>query len=566
MDNVRPLHPAPDEGSPETSPEEMGRTTVLVLSRDSALIETAKRAAGAGTQVVSIAEADKVAAKISVLKPGILLVDTATVGDFSSMLSQFKQHFPELVLIVAGKREEGAELMRLTASGGVFRFLLTPLSQGQTQLALEAANTHHYELIYANQRLPNRHAPAAGGKSSRTTYIALAVGAVVAIVGVWFAMRMFSAPPKSAPVAPAPVASSLPEKPDPVQAEIALAKEAFDKGSYLEPHGESALDLYRGALALDANSAAAQAGIRSVADKVLDNAERELTSEHLEDAIRDLETARDIDPKHPRLAFLDVQVARERERLKLSQTRETATRMRTLLAQSKDRIQNNQLIAPTGSSARDALVEARRIDPTDPAVAQGFRDLSARLVEEAQAALKAGKPRDAQTYVESARQLGSAGTALASVDRAIAEALNPPAPQAPAPRPAAAENSPALAARTQPAPATAEPKPAGAPGSNAPENTAGDAIVQAIQLPRRKEVQPKYPREALLDRQEGWVVVDFTISPDGVPQELKVRESQPRRIFDRAALDCVQQWRFEPVTHGGQAVAQRATLKIQFKL
>ena len=56
----------------------------------------------------------------------------------------------------------------------------------------------------------------------------------------------------------------VPEKPDPVQAELALAKEAFDQGKFLEPAGESALDLYRSALALDPNSDAAKAGVRAV--------------------------------------------------------------------------------------------------------------------------------------------------------------------------------------------------------------------------------------------------------------------------------------------------------------
>ena len=100
----------------------------------------------------------------------------------------------------------------------------------------------------------------------------------------------------------------MPEKTDPVQAELALAKEAFDQGKYLEPAGDSALDYYRSALALDPNSDAAKDGIRSVVDKILERAEASLTAEKLEDAIRNIETARDIDPTHPRLAFLDTQI------------------------------------------------------------------------------------------------------------------------------------------------------------------------------------------------------------------------------------------------------------------
>jgi TonB family protein len=212
--------------------------------------------------------------------------------------------------------------------------------------------------------------------------------------------------------------------------ELALAKEAFDQGKFLEPAGESALDLYRSALALDPNSDGAKAGIRSVVDKVLERAEAALTAERLEEAIRNIETARDIDAQHPRLAFLDTQIARERERLKLSQAHEVGNKVRTLVAQANDRMGNGRLITPASGNARDALVEARRLDPTDPNVAQGIRDLSGLLTEEARKALAAGKTDEAQAYITGARSLGSAGAALAAVERALADATRATAPAA----------------------------------------------------------------------------------------------------------------------------------------
>src|SRR5690606_34011142 len=135
-------------------------------------------------------------------------------------------------------------------------------------------------------------------------------------------------------------------------------KQAFDQGRYLEPAGESALDLYRSALALDPNSEAAKAGIRSVADKVLERGEAALTEERLEEAIQNIETARDIDASHPRLSFLDTQIARERERIKLSQARDVGNRVKVLVAQASDRMQNGRLLTPAGSSARVSLMEA----------------------------------------------------------------------------------------------------------------------------------------------------------------------------------------------------------------
>ena len=94
---------------------------------------------------------DHVAEKLSNLKPGVLVADTASTADVASMVAQLTQHFPELVVVVAGKREDSAALMQLTAAGRIFRFLLTPLSHGQTRLALEAAVTQHADLAAAGQ-------------------------------------------------------------------------------------------------------------------------------------------------------------------------------------------------------------------------------------------------------------------------------------------------------------------------------------------------------------------------------------------------------------------------------
>ena len=405
--------------------EEGATPPILVLSRDASLIETVRKATPRGTPVTHAPDLDAIAEKLPALKPGVLIADTASTSDVAGMVAQLTQHFPELVVVVAGKREDSAALMQLTAAGRIFRFLLTPLSHGQTRLALEAAVAQSVDLKAAGHRLSSGNTSDGGNKNYVVTYGALAAGLLVVIGGIWFGVKQFTAAPE-APSAAQNAATTgpggLPEKPDPVQAELLLAKEAFAQNKLLEPAGESALDLYRSALALDPKSDAAKAGIRSVVDKILERAETSLTAERLEDAIKNIETARDIDATHPRLSFLDTQIARERERLKLSQAQEVGAKVRTLVAQGNDRMANGRLITPAGSSARESLLEARKLDPTDPAVAQGIRDLSATVIEEARKSIAIGRFDEAQTYVNAARGLGSAGTALATVERALADA------------------------------------------------------------------------------------------------------------------------------------------------
>ncbi len=421
-----------DTASVEVLTEEGHHPPILVLSRDAGLVETVRKAAPRGTSVTHSPDLDHVADKLPTLKPSVLLVDTASTADVASMVAQLTQHFPDLVVVVAGKKEDSAGLMQLTATGRIFRFLLTPLSHGQTRLALEAAVAQHNDLKASDERRSSGSDSTGGNKNYVATYGALAVGLLVVIGGIWFGVTKFTSTPEAPPVAqpanPEAMGGGLPSRPDPVQAEIDLAKDAFDQGRYLAPAGESALDLYRSALALDPDSEAAKAGIRSVVDKVLERAESALTAERLEEAIRNIETARDIDAAHPRLAFLDTQIARERERLKLSQAQEVGARVRTLLAQSNDRMANGRLITPAGGSARDALIEARRLDPTDPSVAQNIRELAGLLTEEARKALAADKLDEAQGYVTAARGLGSAGAQLSTVERAIADAARTSAP------------------------------------------------------------------------------------------------------------------------------------------
>src|SRR5687767_4377854 len=151
--------------------EEGHQPPILVLSRDTNLVETVKKAAPRGTPVAASPDLDHVAEKLSNLKSGVLVADTASTADVAGMVAQLTQHFPELVVVVAGKREDSSALMQLTATGRIFRFLLTPLSHGQMRLALEAVVTHHVDLAAQGHRLSSATSTTdGGGKNYLVTY------------------------------------------------------------------------------------------------------------------------------------------------------------------------------------------------------------------------------------------------------------------------------------------------------------------------------------------------------------------------------------------------------------
>ncbi len=75
------------------------------------------------------------------------------------------------------------------------------------------------------------------------------------------------------------------------------------------------------------------------------------------------------------------------------------------------------------------------------------------------------------------------------------------------------------------------------------------------------QAAPRYPPRALRQRLEGWVLVGFTIRPDGSVNDVRVLGAEPEGVFDREAVGSMQRWQFQPP---GQAItAQR---RIDFKL
>ncbi len=91
--------------------------------------------------------------------------------------------------------------------------------------------------------------------------------------------------------------------------------------------------------------------------------------------------------------------------------------------------------------------------------------------------------------------------------------------------------------------------------------SAGGADTDVVPLVR---VDPEYPPRARQQGLEGWVDIEFTISPVGTVQDARVIRSQPTFVFDRAALKAVRRWRYNPKVEGGVAVA-RAGVKVRLR-
>jgi len=80
-----------------------------------------------------------------------------------------------------------------------------------------------------------------------------------------------------------------------------------------------------------------------------------------------------------------------------------------------------------------------------------------------------------------------------------------------------------------------------------------------------EKVNPKYPAEAREAKITGKVVIKSTISDTGKIVDLEVLES-PDELLTTAAMEAVNQWRFEPAKCDGNAVGVYYNLTVKFSL
>jgi protein TonB len=76
----------------------------------------------------------------------------------------------------------------------------------------------------------------------------------------------------------------------------------------------------------------------------------------------------------------------------------------------------------------------------------------------------------------------------------------------------------------------------------------------------------QYPPRAKAKGIKGYVVLSLLIGVTGEIEQVKVVESWPEGVFDEAALQGVNQWRFDPANYQGQAVRAWAKQRIRFDL
>lgn len=293
---------------------------------------------------------------------------------------------------------------------------------------------------------------------------------------------------------------------------LSLGKKRLASGQLVEPGDDSALTYLRAARNNGADADATAELERQLGEAMLARAGGALDEKSTADAREWLGQVQALETDIEGLDQLEVAVVR-RETIDAEHDR--------LLALASERMDSGQLITPDGDSARDYLRAAQGLAPQDPRAAQALASVADRLMEQALTALASDDYAEAEELLAEARATGARGETPDRLEQRIRLAMAPPPPP--------------------------EPKPDPVPV-------------------RRKYVPPKYPRDALLRGLEGTVAVSFTVMPDGEPDDISVVTAKPRNTFDRAAMNAVRQWQFDPVMIDGEPVPHPMQVEIEFVL
>jgi len=295
-----------------------------------------------------------------------------------------------------------------------------------------------------------------------------------------------------------------------------LLKKANDRlqaNQLIAPEGDSAETYILAALAADPANVTAQQARRALADQTLAKARQSIDAGDLAGAQQWLTHADNLGA-NVRNAQRDLDKAR--------QTSTRAAQQAQLAARLDERIVQGRLIAPERDSAAYYWRELRAADPQNARLAPGLQSIGTGLVQQSQASLGKGDLPAAQSAVDEAKALGFSSAALTAQESQIATTRE---------RASFMNN-----------------------------------VIDAATLARDKYVAPRYPDAAQRKGTSGWVELEFTVAANGAVKDAEVFRADPPGTFNDAALKAVTQWRYRPIVRNGQAVEQRARLRMRFTL
>ena len=256
---------------------------------------------------------------------------------------------------------------------------------------------------------------------------------------------------------------------------------------------------------------------------------------------------------------------------------ERATGVEQLLVRAADAVRQQHYLTPTGNNAFVLYLSVLKLQPGNQAATEALRETFSVAADSAEQTINANRLVDAQRQIDLLATADPGNyivTILRSKLSAQRKLLDLRQDQLASSQLLAAEarrneqlateiaqqRARQLAAQPKvvlPAPKVALQVPVPSPKLKVNATASTEAVLLQGAL-------PSYPASALSENRGGWVLLSFMVGVDGRTSEVTVVNSQPHRVFDRAALDAVRRYRFKPATRDGAPVASQRQQRIEF--
>jgi len=604
---------------------------------------------------VAMRHADSLQSAAAMLKPGtrtILLADLRGLSpdDFAPISAS--AHNPVVIAIRDGA--SAGMVDQLMLEGSIHALVDTPVEQAAIMRAVgDAARISSTAEALSAVTAPS--SGSSGGEEKSGKPMGLIVGAVVGVLALagagWYFTKGSSQPAETAESAQTAAATAAGAAQSAKGAQpvatldevLEKARLAMDERRYIEPNKNNALEYFRQVLTLDPGNAEATEGLKRLGGLLIARARTALEERRFDNALAELEAARSIDQKDPRLAEVDAKLDSMRAQTALAQIQATLAaqnfdRAQTLLdaaqkdallppaqiaqlskeldgkrrsvmvsrlvASAEARLASGRLVTPNDESAKDAIQALREAGASAELVTRLNTDLNQRLLAAARDAAARGDQNAVAANLAAAKDNGVSAAALNAAQRDITAAAQKQqrtnddiaryakaaqerlaAGQLLAPaNDSAVSNAERLRLLDVRNPTTVQVvrdvrsrlvseararlsanKPAEAAAFlDAAEGLGGDAdladlrsalanaqqqaatAAAAPKLPPLKMTRPprpKYPSSA--KGVEGWVRVEFYVTPQGRTERVRVLTSEPAGVFDAAAVEAMEGARFE---------------------
>jgi periplasmic protein TonB len=115
-------------------------------------------------------------------------------------------------------------------------------------------------------------------------------------------------------------------------------------------------------------------------------------------------------------------------------------------------------------------------------------------------------------------------------------------------------------------PSTSVAAPASAPARRALTRVASRRTAVSAAPRYRSNPVPVYPLPCRRRGEQGSVLLNVVVNADGLPASVSIKQSSGYLLLDRAALEAVRQWSFQPARVGGVPVESRVVVPVRFSL